>query len=91
MTKQARLKPQKKSKPNYSLIDNGLELGATFQHFKGSIYRIVSFATDTENQNTLIIYKNVNSEELWARPISIFLSSVEREDYSGPRFIKLLF
>lgn len=78
--------------PNdYHLIDNQLELGDTFEHFKGGHYRIVAFAKDTENQDTLVIYKNVSNEELWARPLSIFLSHVHREHYVGPRFIKLLF
>lgn len=85
-------KPLKKnSRPIVTVIDNGLELGATFQHFKGGVYRIVDFAKDTETQETLVIYKNVLNDELWARPISIFTAMVEKEDYFGPRFIKLLF
>ena len=79
------------SKRTLNIIDNGLELGATYQHFKGGVYRIVDFAKDTETQETLVIYKNVLNDELWARPISIFLAMVEKEDYIGSRFIKLLF
>ena len=55
------------------------EIGDTYKHFKGNIVTIVSIAIDTENLTPLVVYKHDNT--IWARPLEMFLSEVDKEKY----------
>ncbi len=50
-----------------------INIGSTWRHFKGSIMEVIMIAKNSETLEDMIIYKHNN--ELWARPISSFLSS----------------
>ena len=57
-------------------------IGKTFRHFKGSLYEIVDIAVHSENAGVLVIYKSKKDPTLvWARPIGMFLSDVDKEKY----------
>ena len=55
-----------------------IKVGEKYQHFKGSIMEIVAIAKHSETLEELVIYKH--DENLWARPVSMFLS---KEDISN--------
>ena len=38
----------------------------------------------------MVVYQALYGEHgLWVRPVSMWLEQVEREDYSGPRFVRV--
>ena len=49
-----------------------IEVGSKWQHFKGDIITVKAIAKHSETLEEMIIYEHFN--ELWARPISSFLS-----------------
>ena len=49
-----------------------IKVGEKYRHFKGNIIEVVAIAKHTETLEELVIYKN--SENIWARPVSMFLS-----------------
>lgn len=56
--------------------------GDIYTHFKGKDYQIICIATDTETEEELVVYKALYGEErVFARPITMFLSRVDREKY----------
>lgn len=59
-----------------------LKIGGIYRHFKGNLYRVEGTATDSETQATLVLYRPLFPEDgLWARPLGMFLSEVDREKY----------
>ncbi|MCQ2145055.1 MAG: DUF1653 domain-containing protein [Bacteroidales bacterium] len=62
-----------------------------FRHFKGGRYKILHIAKDSEDPTReLVVYQALyGNHDIWVRPKEMFFSSVEREDYSGPRFIPI--
>ena len=65
-----------------------VEIGGIYKHFKGHIYQVIAVAYDTEkytiddpNASRLVIYENLETKEVWARPYSMFVSRVDREKY----------
>ena len=56
-----------------------------YRHFKGNLYIILDFATHTETGETLVIYKALEFDKIWARPLKIFESEVDREKYPGAK------
>lgn len=57
-------------------------IGKTFRHFKGGLYEVVDIAVHSENAGVLVIYKSKKDPTLvWARPLDMFLSDVDKEKY----------
>lgn len=67
-------------------IDNYVT-GKFYRHFKGNIYRIESFAKDSETQNYFVVYKAMyDGGETWIRPSKNFFEKIERDGKEMPRF-----
>jgi len=58
-----------------------------YRHFKRGEYEVIGVGRNSLNYSEeLVIYRSVDSGDLWARPLSDFLATVERDEYNGPRF-----
>ncbi|MDB5187814.1 MAG: hypothetical protein JWO50_334 [Candidatus Kaiserbacteria bacterium] len=56
-----------------------------YRHFKGDIVEVLDVALDSEDPaKEVVVYKH--GENVWVRPLEMFLESVDRDGYSGPRF-----
>lgn len=59
-----------------------------YRHFKGKEYEVVGVAKHSETLELMVVYRALYGEGgLWVRPLSMWNEHVEREDYSGPRFV----
>lgn len=57
-------------------------IGKTYRHFKGGKYVVVDIAIHSENASIMVIYKSQDDPSLvWARPIEMFLSDVDKYKY----------
>ena len=57
-------------------------IGNTYRHFKGDLYEVVDIAVHSENAGVLVIYKSKKDPAIvWARPLDMFLSDVDKEKY----------
>ena len=56
-------------------------IGKKYKHFKGHIYEVLAIAKDSEDLSLKVVYKNVETEEVWVRPIDEFLSKVDKNKY----------
>jgi hypothetical protein len=61
-----------------------------YEHFKGSRYEVVGVARDSETAELVVVYRPLYGERgLWVRPLAMFVEHVERDGYSGPRFVRV--
>ena len=61
-----------------------------YQHYKGPQYKVFYVATHSETQEPLVIYQALYGEHgMWARPLSMFLETVEKDGQTIPRFAYL--
>ena len=59
-----------------------------YRHFKGGEYELIGTAKHSETLEPMVVYRALYGEGgLWVRPLSMWTEHVEREDYSGPRFV----
>lgn len=57
-------------------------VGKRYRHFKGGIYIVTDIAVHSESAALMVVYKNFEEPSLtWARPLSMFMSEVDKEKY----------
>ncbi len=54
-------------------------VGKSYRHFKGTIYKVIAIAKNTETLEDMVIYKHDN--DVWARPYNMFISKVDKDKY----------
>ncbi len=58
-----------------------------YRHFKGKEYEVLGVVRHSETLEELVLYRALYGERgLWVRPREMFLQTVERDGYRGPRF-----
>ncbi len=58
------------------------EKGKIYRHFKGTFYRIVCIARDSETLEEMVVYENRDEAgKIFVRPLSMFMSEVDHEKY----------
>lgn len=65
--------------------------GQIYKHYKGDTYEVITLAKHSESLESLVVYKRMTDIahtgwRIYARPESMFLETVNTENYSGPRF-----
>lgn len=58
-----------------------IKINGIYKHFKGTYHRVLFIAKDSETLEDMVVYTHENSEEIWVRPLSEFLSKVDKEKY----------
>ena len=59
-----------------------LVVHGVYRHFKGGMYIVEGVALDSESEGELVLYRALYGEKkLWARPLEMFLSEVDRKKY----------
>ena len=53
--------------------DTEIVIGGKYRHFKGGEYELMSMARHSESMEELVIYKSLETGEVWARPKSMFI------------------
>lgn len=57
-------------------------VGKRYRHFKGGVYVVSDVAVHSETGECMVIYKSFDKPSLvWARPLTMFLSEVDRKKY----------
>lgn len=55
--------------------------GQIYKHFKGTTHKIICVAKHSETNEDMVIYTHDDDNEIWARPLEMFLSEVDHEKY----------
>ena len=63
--------------------------GKIYRHFKGTYYRVICIARDSETLEEMVVYENRDDvSKKYVRPLSEFMSETDREKYpdAGQRY-----
>lgn len=59
-----------------------IKLNGVYKHFKGNFYLVEDIAKDSETLEEMVIYRELYEKgELYVRPLTMFLSKVDKEKY----------
>ena len=68
-----------------------MELGL-YKHYKGNIYEVIGVAKHSEPLEAMVVYKATyqkEGENLWVRPLKMFLETVIVDGIEQKRFAKI--
>jgi len=58
-----------------------------YQHYKGKRYQVIGIAKHSETLEELVFYKGLYGDnQIWVRPVKMFLEKVEVNGEKVPRF-----
>ena len=61
-----------------------------YRHFKGNRYEVIGIARHSETMEPMVVYRALYGEGgLWVRPAAMWNEHVDKENYHGPRFVKV--
>lgn len=63
-----------------------------YKHYKGKLYEVIGTARHSESLEELVVYKatyQLEGENLWVRPLSMFLETVTVDGVERKRFEKM--
>ncbi len=59
-----------------------------YKHFKGHMYRVIAIGYNTETYtdndpkaSRMVVYQNIETDEVWVRPYDMFNSLVDKDKY----------
>ena len=59
-----------------------IQLGRVYRHFKGDYYLVEAIARNSETGEDCVVYRKLYGDGgLWVRPLAMFLSEVDHENY----------
>jgi len=67
-----------------------IEIGATYKHFKGNMYKVLAIGKSSETLEEYVVYVALyGNGEIWIRPMSMWNDIVERDGVKCKRFTKI--
>lgn len=59
-----------------------------WRHFKGNRYQVIGLARHSESEDLMVVYRALYGDgELWVRPASMWLETIERDGQIFQRFV----
>ena len=55
--------------------------GEVYKHFKGNLYEVLAIAKHTETMEDMVVYQEYDGENVYVRPLEMFMSKVDSEKY----------
>lgn len=57
-----------------------------YKHYKGNLYLVIGVGKDSESLQEFVIYKSLQDNEYWVRPLVIFKQTMFHQGKITPRF-----
>lgn len=56
-----------------------IEVGKTYKHYKGNLYKIIALAKCSETLEDLIVYQSCCEDKIWVRPKKMWNEIVDNK------------
>ena len=64
-----------------TMLEREVKVHGVYKHFKGHVYEVIGIARDSDTLDEKVVYKNIETGELWLRDVEEFLSLVDKNKY----------
>lgn len=56
-----------------------IEIGKTYKHYKGNVYKIIALAKHSETLEDMIVYQAVTDNKTWVRPATMWCEKINND------------
>lgn len=70
-------------------MEEKIEIGAIYEHYKGTKVKVIDLGFDTETLVPLVFYIHLEDGVMWARSQKMFLENVKLDNKQVKRFKKI--
>jgi hypothetical protein len=68
-------------------VENNILKSGRYRHYKGKEYEVLGIARHSETLEEMVVYRALyGQEQMWVRPLEMFMEEVEVEGGKVPRF-----
>ena len=57
-----------------------IDIGKSYRHYKGNIYKIINFARHSETDEEMIVYQSQSTGDIWVRPKKMWNEIVDKNN-----------
>lgn len=83
----SRIHMNPKAPLSWSSLAKNIIINGLYEHYKGFRYKVLAIAHHSETLEELVVYQALYGEqEVWVRPLAMFLESVTIDGKSQSRF-----
>jgi len=83
-------KMNQESLQDFSSLARSVQLGSTYEHYKGMRYKILGVGRHSESLEEMVVYQALyGAGDIWVRPVTMFLENVLINGELTPRFKKV--
>lgn len=58
-------------------MEQQIEIGKIYKHYKGNNYKIIAFAKHSETLEDMVVYSSLDNSKIWVRPKSMWNEVVD--------------
>ncbi len=58
-----------------------IKINGIYKHFKNINVKVICIAKDSETLDEMVVYKHLDTNEIWIRKLDEFLSEVDHKKY----------
>ena len=63
----------------YNFVMQKIEVGKTYKHYKGNMYKIIALAKHSETMEDMVVYSSLDGEKVWVRPKTMWNEMVDNK------------
>ena len=56
-----------------------IEIGKTYKHYKGNLYKVIALAKHSETLEDMVVYASLDASKTWVRPMSMWSETVDNK------------
>lgn len=56
-----------------------------YRHFKGALVKVLCLGRNSETNELMVIYRHLDTNEIWVRPLAMFTSLVDTKKYPNAK------
>ena len=54
-----------------------IEIGKTYKHYKGNVYKVIALAKHSETLEDMVVYSSLDDSKTWVRPKKMWFETVD--------------
>ncbi len=58
-------------------MEQKIQIGKTYKHYKGNLYKIIAFCKHSETLEDMIVYQSVEEDKTWVRPKNMWNNIID--------------